>query len=119
MGAGYEPEIYTCNIEFSDTLGPDHDTTVARWACVIVHEATHGAIESRGIRIGAHNRIRIERLCMAEQNRFAAKLAAADAERYPVERLRLDFRAGCWHREWTASPASKVRTFLSRWFADR
>ncbi len=119
MGVGYEHRIRACNVEFTETLGPDEDTSVARYACLLVHEATHGVIESRGVTISKENQIRIERLCMTEQNRFATRLTAADPERFPRELLHLDFRAGYWHWEWTANPWKKVLSFLSRWFADR
>jgi hypothetical protein len=114
----YEHGIHTCNVEFSDALGPTQEITSALYACFIVHEATHGAIDSKGIRYRPHNRIRIERLCTAEHNRFAARLTALDPERYPKEILHEDFRAGYWDREWTTSRPRRIFSFLSRLFAD-
>lgn len=118
MGAEFEGSIGVCNFEFSDFLGPDPDVTAARYACLLVHEATHGAIESYGIVMRPHNCIRLERLCVTEQNRFAARLTAADSERYPRDSLHLDFRAGYWHREWSDSPMKRRLSFLRRWLVD-
>jgi hypothetical protein len=41
-----------------------------QYAGLIVHEATHGAIEARGIPYYRRHRIRIERLCVEEERRF-------------------------------------------------
>lgn len=43
-------------------------------AVAIVHEATHGAICSRGVRQKGSVRQRVERVCEAEENRFIKRL---------------------------------------------
>jgi hypothetical protein len=118
-GADYYRSIRTCNIEFTDAVGETQDIRIAIYACVLIHEATHGALDSRGIPYAAYNRVKIERLCVTEQNRFAARLTAIDPERYPEERLHETFIAGHWHADWTATPTQRRVSYLSRLFSDR
>jgi len=76
-------------------------------------------IESRGIKLTTDNRVRIERLCTAEQNRFAAKLSAYDPTRYPPELLQDKFDARNWEPEWQKNRAERGISFVKRWLADR
>jgi hypothetical protein len=85
---------------------------------MLVHEATHGVIESRGIELASENRVRVERLCTAEQNRFAAKLSAYDPVRYPRTLLHFDFDERYWESEWKTGGMKKNASFISRWLAD-
>jgi hypothetical protein len=118
MGIEYEPWICACNVEFTDIPGASPDVLAAGYACFLIHEATHGAIEARGIPCDVSHRVRIERLCMAEQNRFAARLAALDPQRYPLHLLQLEFNENYWRNEWSAGRLKITSSFLSRWFAD-
>ena len=77
-------------------------------ACLLVHESTHGAIEKRNIRYVGGARLRIERLCMAEQNRFASRLFKSVPELYAG--LHVEFRESDWTSRWSR-PRSEV--FLS------
>jgi hypothetical protein len=119
MGIEYNSRIRACSIEFFTIPDVSEDILAAGHACFLVHEATHGVIESRGIQYDGLNRVRIERLCLAEQNRFAARLAAADPERYPLNLLHMDFDESYWKGEWTAGRPRRILTFLSRWCNDR
>lgn len=47
------------------------DFSLKRYACTLIHEATHGKIESHRILYSEANRARIERLCVLESMRFA------------------------------------------------
>jgi hypothetical protein len=118
MGAEYDFRNRICTFEFYSVPGLDQTLFAAIFASFIVHEATHGAIESRGIIINETTRSRIERLCTAEQNRFAAKLSASDPERFPPEVLQVHFDEKFWEWEWTATPGQRRRAFISRWFGD-
>ncbi len=113
--AGYDFDIRTCHIEFYDDI-PDltPDVLVALYACVLVHESTHGLITSRGIEYRADARVRIERLCVKEQNRFAARLAALDPDRYPSRLLIQDFQPKDWGEYWTLSSLQHGLSLLSR-----
>ena len=61
-----EGTCWVCSSKYwsHSELAPVH------YAGVIVHEATHGLIEARGIRYNNRTRIRIERLCYQEERRF-------------------------------------------------
>ena len=116
MGAEYFYKVRTCNIEFTAIPDLAPQIAAAFWAVILVHEATHGVFESRGIPYIAKNRVRIERLCTTEQNRFAAHLRASDPSRFPLARF--GFGEEYWHENWTASGSQYARALLSRWFAD-
>jgi hypothetical protein len=96
----------------------DHAFSVAFHACFLVHEATHGEVSARGIRMTPEFRSKVERLCVAEQNRFAARLTRMDPERYPPDLLRFEFNEKDWHPDWTATPREWRKAVLSRWVSD-
>jgi len=118
MGAEYRWGIRACSLELQDLREVSQDVHVAFHACLIVHEATHGVLESCGIAYDEKIRIRIERLCVLEQNRFAAKLSRFDPERYPVRLLHSEFDDRYWRWEWTATSVQRRKAFLSRFLAD-
>ena len=114
-GAGYDFSIRTCNIEFyADIPGFPREALAALYACILIHESTHGLIESRGIKYHGHDRARIERSCVQEQNRFAAKLVARDPVRYPSRLLLVDFQAGDWEEHWAMTSVGRALSMLSR-----
>src|ERR1039457_1170111 len=105
--------IRTVQLEFSEWPNVSDDLNAASYACLLVNESTRGVISSKGIEYSAKNRVRIERLCAAEQNRFAAKVVAADPLRYPSKILivpfdeksldearNTDFLVGLWSILW-------------------
>jgi len=103
-GATYSLGKRTCDVEFDDNItGITQELLAALYACVLVHESTHGVIESRGIEYSGDDRRRIERLCVREENRFAAKLVAFDPELYPPSILLRDFNARDWEEHWSMS----------------
>ena len=118
MGAEYDFRRRMCSIEYDDMTGVDRDVVSAFYACILVHEATHGAIESRGIRMSPDNRVAVERLCTTEQNRFATRLASVEPQRYPARLLHFEFREDYWRGEWMAAPQQRRKAFISRFIAD-
>lgn len=118
MGAGYGSGNRVCNIELPHIPGLDQSVLAAWCGCLLVHEATHGVIGSRGIVNDEETCSRIERLCMAEQNRFAAKLVKLDPDRYPARLLYFDYDEKYWRWEWRATPQQRRRAFLSHFRAD-
>jgi len=95
----YEPLIgicYVCFANYAIVSGDDIDPAevpktrvvtdgvaaaygglpVISYALTLIHEATHGAVEARGIRYTWENRIRIERLCFLEETRFVERHCA-------------------------------------------
>lgn len=116
---GYDFSIRTCHIEFyGEFPGLVRDAMVAVYACILVHESTHGLIESLGIQYCGDDRARIERLCVQEQNRFAAKLVALDPGRYPASCLLVDFKASDWQEHWSMTPLGSGLSLLSRALTD-
>jgi hypothetical protein len=92
----YLEELRLCMFEFLQPSWLSREALAACYACFVVHEATHGQVFSRGIRCDAGTRMRIERLCTREQNRFGARLAALDPIRYPPAMLCFKFDESYW-----------------------
>lgn len=69
-GASYHPYLRRCKFDFSDFGWGDTILVAAYYAGAIVHEATHGWLCARGLRYARSTRLRHERICHAEQNRF-------------------------------------------------
>ena len=118
-GANYQPSIRAIFLEFDELRDLPPDIVIAIYATVIIHEATHGLLESRGIHMTADNRVQIERLCTLEQNRFGAGLSAREPGRYPSALLHFDFDEGCWEPEWKKTRAERTVSFIKRSLADR
>ena len=68
LGAQYQPGIRTLFLQFDEARDLPPDVVIAFYASMLVHEATHGLIEARGIGMSEDNRVQIERLCTSEQN---------------------------------------------------
>lgn len=96
MEAMFCSSTQSCVIDFHWLPGADHDLMAAFYACILVHESTHAIIESRGIQYRGEERRRIEGLCFAEQNRFAARLSAAEPDKYPARLLHINFDDTFW-----------------------
>ncbi len=119
LGAQYQPSIRTLFLQFDEARDLPPDVVTAFHACIVVHEATHGLIESRGIAMSEANRARIERLCTSEQNRFAARLSAHDPNRYPAALLHFSDDQRYWASEWKKSGGARAISFIKRSLADR
>ncbi len=65
--------------------------SLAEYACTLVHEATHGLIESRSLPYHELTRMRIEKMCIVEAMRFATRLQ--DPEFDWQEHFRLELLA--------------------------
>ena len=118
LGAGYDHTIHACNLELQDLREVSYEVHVAFHACTVVHEATHGVIEARRIPYTEKNRIRIERLCTAEQNRFAGRLSAHAPEHYPARLLQVVFDKEAWHEEWAMTRGQWLKALMRRWLDD-
>jgi hypothetical protein len=118
LGAQYLHRIRTLFLQFEDAPELSPDVLIAFYASTIVHEATHGVLESRGIEMSEANGLRIERLCVAEQNRFVARLFARDPERYPWALLHFNADERYWASEWKKDRVQRGLSFIRRSFAD-
>src|SRR5260370_39957378 len=116
--AEYNERILACSIEFVPMADVDQSYVTAAYACLLIHEATHGLIALRGIGYDGQNRARIERLCTAEHNRFAARLASSDPAKYQAQALEENFDPANLERMWSAGRFRQCLSFLSRCLSD-
>ncbi len=74
---------------------------LARYAMTLIHEATHGRLYSLGFAYSKRTRLRCERICVAEERRFAAHLPQIH---YNFDRdLVRPFDATWWETYWNTS----------------
>jgi hypothetical protein len=112
-GASYHYSTRTCYIDFEEPDAVRDRDHVTGWhACVLVHEATHGVIRSRGILYTPEWRERIERLCVHEEQRFVRRLATINPDL--AAELREEFDPRNWHWSWTATPFQKLCSVFKR-----
>lgn len=112
-GAEYHHSYRACFMQFDPAIATlDKDFLTARYACTIVHEATHGAIYNRGIPYSTELRERIERLCVHEENRFLRRLS----ETFPdiARELHWDFDPQNWESFWRQTPVESCFRQLIR-----
>ena len=96
-------------------LKSDSEMNAAYFAKVLVHESTHGVVASRGIRYAPELRLRIEKLCVTEENRFLNRLALTHPE--IAENLHQDFDPTRWEKSWKISRGgSTLRVFYRLFF---
>ena len=75
--ANYSLYFKRCCIDLAESTSYDvTDMFAAYYASVIVHEATHGMLATRGFRYKGRKRLQHERICCAEQNRVLSRLDA-------------------------------------------
>ena len=110
----YLEELQLCMFEFFEPPWLGREVLAAIYASFLVHEATHGRIFSRGIPYDAKTRMRIERLCTREQNRFGARLAAVDPIRYPPDMLRFNFDESYWKEAGEGANLKKGISYVLR-----
>ena len=112
----YRERHRVCQIDFTrfpcDWLHTDSSTYewyLAGYAALIVHEATHGYLYSRGVPYTRTTRAFSERMCVTEQQRFAARL---QSERFDFAHdLVAEYDPEDWRESWN-------RTKWQRWIAD-
>ena len=81
VAAYYHVDSMTCVLDlcpFKFDLSAYYYT--AALASTLVHEATHGLIASKGIAYNRKSRMRIERICSAEERRFVSRIDPAIAD---------------------------------------
>ena len=93
--AGYIPQLQACAVRFQPPSSKDKLPKWAAWyAAILVHEATHGLVHTRGIPYEEHKE-RIERLCFKEQNRFLRRLGLTPESLAKLEQL-LNFKSAAY-----------------------
>jgi hypothetical protein len=109
----YQHRIKATQIDFKlDYSVGDELFHAAYFAGVIVHEATHGMIRDRGISTTPENRIQVERICRAEENRFLGLLRRSIPD-LPGKLIR-PFDPSDWHESWNSSRLRKALKELAR-----
>jgi hypothetical protein len=99
--AQYRRRLRVCSVDLLEPSATyDLEYLVGYYASTLVHEATHGAIDARGIRYTPELRSRIERLC--------TDLA---------ERLHREYDATDWAWTWNATRAERAWVILKRLFS--
>jgi hypothetical protein len=108
IGAQYHHEVRTCAIDFIEP-SPEYDSEylIGCYACTLIHEATHGAIQSRGILSTPKLRSRIEYLCVREEQRFVIRLTLTQPAL--ADRLYREFDFSEWEPSWRTTPAERLR----------
>ncbi|MCB1088194.1 MAG: hypothetical protein KDM63_14175 [Verrucomicrobiae bacterium] len=81
-------------------------------AALLVHESTHGILWKRGIRYDEDTRVQSERICMAEQNRFLARLNVV-RDGLGIS-LQEEFQPERWNESWTMSDWQKLKKAIQR-----
>ncbi len=114
--AKYTRTYRQCSVDFGyyvkngrtylSTQNEHYEWHLAGYAAVIVHEATHGRLESLYFPYNKVTRVRIERICCAEEGRFAARLKS---ENYDFRKgLIPEFAEQNWDISWNASLWQKI-----------
>lgn len=110
----YDSPLKICNVDFGRLVaspGKHYPKHVAMYAGLIVHEATHGRLESLGFPYTRKTRVRIERICCSEQRRFIARLGIS---KRLVNELAPPFREENWHPTWFGSRVQLTRELFAR-----
>jgi hypothetical protein len=114
-GGQYDRSTRSCVVDFGRRVlkpgSEDYAWYLACYACLIVHEATHGRIASFGVKYQGAARARIERLCRKEEQRFTNHLPC---EQYDYRRMVADFDETQWHSHWFGSRWKLARKLIER-----
>ncbi len=114
-GGFYRRRIKGCFINF-DNYSEDKKLVSAFYAGLIVHEATHGLLCTRGFGYEKDRRIQIERICNSEENRFYKKVEREYPEYAGV--LIRDFDPNDWEYFWNTSKWKQAYHALKRVLKD-
>lgn len=112
-GAEYSYSTQTCRLDFERSFWkPYAGYEFALCARILVHEATHGVVDSRRISYSAKMRSRIERLCVREEQRFLTRMAFTEPE--IAKFLWDEFDEARWHKRWRDSHWRSLMALTTR-----
>lgn len=113
--AQYQHWARACIIDFEKSW-PERDLefSAGYHATILIHEATHGYLKSRGIPYNESNRERVEALCVKEQNRWAASLIDQELG----ADLHEEFEPKNWEIIWNAKPRTRFFSLMKRMLSD-
>ena len=113
--AEYRHATRTCAIDFLEPSAEYDSEFLTGWyASTLVHEATHGEIRSRGVHYTKQLRLRIEQLCVKEEQNFVMRLTITKPDL--AERISYEFDASKWKWSWNATPMERFQTQMRRIF---
>ncbi len=114
-GGAYKRATRRCQIDFlryrCARNQPGYEWYLARYACTIIHEATHGRIFRFGIPYNEKTWQRIERLCYREEERFVKRL---HSEEYDYSTLLPEFDPIWWRDFRTQPKLEQMKKLLAR-----
>jgi hypothetical protein len=113
-GGAYFGDTKTCEFDFGMLRSDEDLQFYTPWyACALVHEATHGRLQSSGIRYTPSNRVRIEKLCVTEEQRFAKRLTLPPRVSAWLQETHV-FDPRRWERSWKTTPWKKFILTMRR-----
>ncbi len=107
----YRHSIRLCSVNCNLSIEQNLDDFVY-FASLIIHETTHGYLASKGFEYTKERRVQIERICVAEENRFLAKVAVKHPE--ISNKFISEFNPEPWRESWNSSKWAKFRTGITR-----
>lgn len=107
----YKHSIKLCSIHCNFSVEQTLDDKIY-FASLIIHEATHGYLASKGFEYTKETRVQIERICVTEQNRFLANIA----DKHPdiSKKYIREFNPELWQESWNSSRLTKFKTEITR-----
>lgn len=102
-------KLCSLNYEISNEVT---DSCIVLFSSVIVHEATHGLLYSKGFKYTEDNREQVERICFAEENRFLKKAEV----KYPeiAKSHQREFNPDNWVSMWESTKWQRLIAMIKR-----
>ncbi len=110
-GGMYQRSVKSCVINF-ENYSDDIKLVSAFYAGIVVHEATHGFIETKGFEYSRGNRLQIERICRSEENRFYKRIESFYPEYEGL--LTREFEPSDWDYSWETPRWKQLFHWLKR-----
>lgn len=106
--AEYQHSLRQCWIDFRDPADDADAELLTGWcASTLVHEATHGTINTRGVPYSPELRSRIEELCVKQEQKFIQRLAITHPSL--AQQLHREFDASEWEGIWNSTRWEQFR----------
>jgi hypothetical protein len=110
-GGMYQRSAKSCVINF-ENYSDDIKLVSAFYAGIVIHEATHGFIETKGFKYSRGNRLQIERICCSENNRFYKRIESLFPEYAGL--LTMEFEPSDWDYSWETPRWKQLFHWLKR-----
>ena len=107
--AQYQRNLQACPVDAEKWFILGHENNARFFACVLVHEATHGVLEEKLILYTKDKRERIESLCHKEEYRFGLHFGQEWADQHVGP-----FRPELWESSWNGIFVDRVVALWKR-----